>query len=141
MAISTYKTFLMHKGSSENSYTKLCDITSFPDMGDDPETLDTTTLSDKMKTWILGIQSTSGLIFAANYDKSVFTALKALEGETEHYAVWLGGTESGGVVTPDGTSGKFTFDGQLSVRVTGGGVNEVVGMSIMIAPTTVIDFA
>lgn len=41
-------------------------------------------------------------------------------------------------MTPTGTDGKFSFDGQLSVHVTGGKVNEVVGMSITIAPSTVI---
>lgn len=53
-------------------------------------------------------------------------------------AVWFGGTESGGSVTPTGSDGKFSFKGQLSVYPTGGGVNEVVGMNITIAPTTVI---
>ena len=49
------------------------------------------------------------------------------------------GTENtDGTVTPTDTEGKFSFDGQLSVRVTGGGVNEVRGMGITIAPTTVI---
>ena len=53
--------------------------------------------------------------------------------------MWFGGTENAdGTVTPTGTEGKFFFDGQLSVRVTGGGVNEVRGMGITIAPTTVI---
>ena len=41
-------------------------------------------------------------------------------------------------MTPTGTDGKFSFDGQLSVRVTGGGVNEVRGMAITIAPSTPI---
>ena len=141
MAISTFMTFLMHKASNSETYTKLCDITSFPDLGDDPETLDTTTLSDSMKTSILGIQEVGGLTFEANYTKTDFAALKALERADEHYAVWLGGTESGGTVTPDGTRGKFSFTGQLSVRVTGGGVNEVVKMSITIAPSSVISFA
>ena len=33
MAISTYKVFLMHKASSEGTYTKLIDIKEFPDLG------------------------------------------------------------------------------------------------------------
>ena len=36
MAISTYKVFLMHKGSSEASYTKLIDIKEFPDLRGKP---------------------------------------------------------------------------------------------------------
>lgn len=140
MAISTYKVFLMHKGASESAYTKLIDIKEFPDLGGDPEMLETTTLSDKMQTYIAGIQSLDGLSFTANYDITNFKALKALEGKNEKYAVWFGGTEASNVLTPTGSDGKFTFDGQLSAYPTGGGVNEVVDIGITIAPSTPIQF-
>ena len=140
MAISTYKVFLMHKGASESAYTKLIDIKEFPDLGGDPEMLETTTLSDKMQTYIAGIQSLDGLSFTANYDVTNFKALKALEGKNEKYAVWFGGTEASNVLTPTGSDGKFTFDGQLSAYPTGGGVNEVVDIGITIAPSTPIQF-
>ena len=141
MAISTYKVFLMHKASAADAYSKLIDIKEFPDLGGEPEMLETTTLSDKMQTYIAGIQSLEGLSFLSNYDKADYTKLKALEGKKEQYAVWFGGTEAGGVVTPDGSNGKFSFDGELSVYPVGGGVNEVVDMNITIAPSTVITFA
>lgn len=137
MAISTYKVFLMKKGEGD-TYEKLIDIKDFPDLGGAPEMLETTTLSDKMQTYIAGIQSLDALEFNANYTKTDFDNLKALEGKTESYAVWFGGTENGGVVTPTGSDGKFNFDGQLSAFPTGGGVNEVVGMTITIAPSTPI---
>ena len=76
--------------------------------------------------------------FEANYTKEDFASLKALEGKEHEYAVWMGATEEGNVLTPDGSNGKFEFKGQLSVYVTGGGVNEVVGMNISIAPSTPI---
>ena len=141
MAISTYKVFLMHKASSGDTYTKLIDIKEFPDLGGDPEMLETTTLSDKMQTYIAGIQSMDGLSFSANYDMTEYQKLKALEGKKESYAVWFGGTESSGTVTPDGSNGKFAFDGELSVYPVGGGVNEVVGMNITIAPSSPIKFS
>lgn len=141
MAISTYKVFLMKKGASADTYEKLVDIKEFPDLGGEPEMLETTTLSDNMQTYIAGIQSLDGLSFTANYDMTDFQKLKALEGKTNSYAVWFGGTESGGVVTPDGSNGKFEFDGQLSVYPVGGGVNEVVDMNISIAPSTPITFS
>ena len=138
MATSTYMTFLMHK-KSDNEYEKLVDITEFPDLGSDPEMLETTTLSDKMQTFILGIQSNSGLSFSANYDHTDYLALKELAGKTEGYAVWFGGTEdTNGKVTPSGEDGKFSFNGQLSAHVTGGSANEVRGMAITIAPSTPI---
>lgn len=141
MAISTYKVFLMHKTSSESTYTKLIDIKEFPDLGGEPEMLETTTLSDNMQTYIAGIQSMDAMSFSANYDKAEYKKLKALEGKKESYAVWFGGTESSGVVTPDGSNGKFAFDGELSVYPVGGGVNEVVGMNITIAPSSPITFS
>lgn len=141
MAISTYKVFLMKKGASADTYEKLVDIKEFPDLGGEPEMLETTTLSDNMQTYIAGIQSLDGLSFTANYDMTDFQKLKALEGKTDSYAVWFGGQESGDVVTPDGSNGKFEFDGQLSVYPVGGGVNEVVDMNISIAPSTPITFS
>lgn len=137
MAISTYKIFLMKKGD-QSAYEKLIDIKEFPDLGGSPEMLETTTLSDSMQTYIPGIQSLDALEFTANYTLADFTALKALDGVENDYAVWFGGTESGGVLTPTGSNGKFEFKGQLSVFPVGGGVNEVVDMTITIAPSTPI---
>lgn len=137
MAISTYKIFLM-KSSGDAVFEKLIDIKDFPDLGGSPEMLETTTLSDSMQTFIPGIQSLDALEFTANYTKDDFDSLKALEGEEYTFAVWFGGTVEGGVVTPTGSDGKFEFRGQLSVFPTGGGVNEVVGMTITIAPSTPI---
>lgn len=139
MAISTYKVFLMKK--TENAYEKLVDIKDFPDLGGAPEMLETTTLSDKMQTYIPGIQSLDALAFTANYTKEDYTKLKALEGVENDYAVWFGGTEEADVVTPTGTDGKFEFKGQLSAYPVGGGVNEVVDMNITIAPSTPITMA
>ena len=136
MAISTYKSFLMHKKSS--TYEKLIDIKSFPDLGGSPELLETTTLSDGMTTNIMGIQSLDALEFECNYTMEDYTKLKAMEGTVADFAVWLGGTVSGGVATPTGSDGKFEFKGQLSVYVNGGGVNEVVSMTVSIAASTPI---
>lgn len=130
MAISTYGIYLMHKVTS--TYEKLIDIKDFPDLGGAPEMLETTTLSDSMQTYIPGIQSLDGLEFNANYTKEDFKKLKALEGKDEAYAVFFG---------EDGADGKFEFNGSLSVFPVGGGVNEVVGMTINIAPSTPITVA
>lgn len=137
MAISTYRVFLMHYEST--SWKKLIDIKSFPDLGGAPEMLETTTLSDNMQTYIAGIQSLDALEFEANYTKEDYTKLKELEGKTEKYAVWFGGTGDGSDLTPTGSDGKFKFDGQLSAYPVGGGVNEVVNMNVNIAPSTPIE--
>ena len=126
MAISTYKIFLMKK--SGESYEKLVDIKEIPDLGGSPE----------MQTYIPGIQSLDALEFNANYTLDDFKKLKALDGIENEYAVWFGGTGEGASLTPTGSDGKFNFKGQLSVFPVGGGVNEVVDMTITIAPSTPI---
>lgn len=144
MATSTYKSFLMKgSGSGTITYTKLLDIKSYPDLGGEPELLETTTLSDAVQTFINGIQHLDSFSFTANYDPSIYKTLKTLEAAedgTTPYAVWFGGTVSGGVATPTGSDGKFSFTGSLSVYANGGGVDEVRDMTITIAPTSVIAF-
>lgn len=140
MAISTYKVFLMMKGEG-STYEKLIDIKDYPDLGGAPEMLETTTLTDRMQTYIPGIQSLDALAFTANYTKEDFLKLRDLEGVEHEFAVWFGGTEEAGVVTPTGTDGKFEFKGQLSAFPVGGGVNEVVDMTVTIAPSTPITMA
>ena len=137
-ASSTYKSFLMYKATSSSSYSKLIDIKDYPALGGAPEMLETTTLSDKMQTYILGIQSLDALEFTSNYTKEDYSKIKALEGKETDFAVWFGGTENGNVVTPTGSDGKFSFKGQISAFPVGAGVNEVVDMSISIAPSTPI---
>ena len=136
MASSTYKTFLMKKGAT--NYEKLVDIKDFPDLGGSPEMLETTTLSDSMQTYVEGIQSQDALEFTINYDLDTYETLLALKGTETEFAVWFGGTESAGVVTPTGDEGKFNFKGYLSVKVVGKGVNEVKEAIISIAPSTPI---
>lgn len=138
MAISTYKTFLMYKASGGSSYSKLIDIKDYPDLGGEPEMLDTTTLSDGARTYIPGIQSQEAMTFTANYTSADYATVKALEGTEQDFAVWFGGTVSNGVATPTGSDGKFAFKGKLVVFVSGGGVNEPVNMTISIAPSTEI---
>lgn len=127
MAISTYGIQLM-SSTDGTTYTKVCDVKDFPDLGGAPELLETTTLSDAMQTYINGIQSIKALEFTANYDETLYDTLAGMTG-TKKYAVWFGTA---------GADGKFNFDGQLSVYVTGAKVNAVVEMKISIAPSTVI---
>lgn len=136
--ISTYKTFLMQ--GSGSTYTKLIDIKSFPDLGDAPEMLDITTLSDGMRRYIMGIQETNALEFTANYTETDYSTLNALAGTEHDFAIWFGATVSNGVATPTGSEGKFSFKGYLSARPMGGGVNEVVDLGITIAPSSIITF-
>lgn len=139
-ATSSYKSFLMYKPSSKSDYEKLVDIKSYPDLGGAPELLETTTLSDKMRTNILGIQANENMDFTCNYTKEDYTKIQALEGTEQDLAVWFGGTESGGVVTPTGSEGKFSFKGNVSVYANGAEVNAVRDMTVTAAASTPIKF-
>lgn len=142
MAINTYRVFLMKKdttGSGTGTYKKLIDIKSFPALGGAPELLETTTMSDNMKTYINGIQDAKGLEFEHNYTLTDYKALKALEGNELEFAVWFGGTGDGTALVPTGSDGKFKFKGMLSVYVDSANVNEVVKMKTTIAPSSPIE--
>ena len=142
MAMSTYLTFLM-KGtvsSSTITYADLAPIKSYPDLGGTPEMIDVTDLVHKFRQYIEGVQDTGALEFTLNYDPTVYQTLKALSG-SQHYAVWFGGTVSGGTITPTGSDGQFAFEGELSVYVNGGEVNGAREMTVSIAPNSDIAFS
>jgi hypothetical protein len=113
-------------------YTKLVDIKDFPDLGASPQTVETTTLSDKAQTFIKGIDASATLEFTANYDQAIYTTLLGMAEieEAQDFAVFFG---------EDGTNGKFGLKGQLSVWVVGGGVNGIVEMKIGIVPSSSIE--
>ena len=136
---STYMTFLMHEVNE--SMSKLCDIVDYSDLGSEPETIEVTTLSDRRRRFIDGLQNTEKITFTLNYTPAVYKALLALKGKLENYAVWLGGTESGEDVTPTGSNGKFSFSGYLSVFKTGGGTSEAQQMTVSITVTSDIEFS
>lgn len=142
MAISTYNTFLMVKAASGDTYSKVVDIKEFPDLGGEPETLETTTMTNAMQTFIMGLQGNEAMEFTANYTPEDYATVSALSGLTKSYAVWFGADDninkSDAVATQGGDMGKFKFDGQLSVRINGASVNEVVEMTISIIPNSSI---
>lgn len=126
MAISTYPVKLYYDVSGTD--TELCEIKSFPDLGAAPDALETTTLSDAMRTYIAGIQDTQQMEFTANYTKSDYTTINGLSG-TQAFKLKFGTA---------GADGVFSFSGSIMAYVNGAGVNEVVEMTIVITPSTVI---
>lgn len=136
MAISSYKAFLMQgTGTGTLTWAKLVDIKDFPDLGAAPEPIETTTLSDFARTYIPGIENTEQKTFTCNYTAADYATLAALKGTEQNIAVWFGGTEAAGVVTPDGSMGKFSGKGYVDVFVAGAGVNEVVNMTVTLTMT------
>ena len=140
--ISTFQTYLMYRTTTSGTYSKLIDITSFPDLVPPKERIDITSLSDYMRTYINGIGDTSEMSFGANYTPENYAAVNALEGHQYDYAVWFGASSTNGEAgTEDGHMGKFSWTGDISAGISGGGVNEAVGMTINCTPATVITFS
>jgi len=130
MAITTAITTLNYKLLVGDSYAKLVDIVSYPDMGSTPSKLDTTDLSQAVfKTSILGLQEVPDLAFECNYDEAKYNLLKGLNA-TYFFELVFG--------TADGA---FTWQGQISVFANGAGVDEVRKMTVTLSASTAITFA
>lgn len=140
MAQSSMGTFLMEKGNND-SWDKLVDIKTSPALGGAPEQLETTTLSDFMRTYIPGIEGNDAKEYKCNYDKTTYAALKAKENTELDLAVWFGGTKSGNTIEPTGTDGKFAFKGYINVYVNENEVNGVREMTVTATASSAITFS
>lgn len=123
MAISTQGVTLKW-GATAAALTKTVDIKDFPDLGGAPEVLETTTLSDDIQTYILGIQGAGMMEFTCNYTKDDFEAVMGDANTVLYYALEFG------------TEGTFEWQGQHTAWVVGAGVNAVTEFKIGIAPST-----
>lgn len=125
MAKCTNTTYLMHKPAGGSSFSKLVDITQYPDLGGDTEKLDATTLSDTKRRNINGIEDTADLKFSAWYDKDAYETLLAIQlaGTKDTYQIWFG---------ENGADGKWEWQGIMAVHPVSGGVNAVREMSFSI---------
>ena len=126
MAISTQGVTLKW-GTSATSLSKVVDIKDFPDLGGAPEVLETTTLSNEIQTYILGIQSAGMMEFTCNYTKDDFEDVMDDANKDLYYALEFG---------DKGDEGIFEWQGQHTAWVVGAGVNAVTEFKIGIAPST-----
>ena len=130
-SVSTAITTLNYKVLVGDSYTKLVDIISYPDMGSAPSKLDTTDLSQALyKTSILGLQESPDLTFECNYDEAKMAQISALTASNYFFQLVFGTTD-----------GAFTWQGQIRIFVNGGGVDEVRKMTVVLSASTPIVFA
>lgn len=134
MAELTNVTYLMRKASGESSFTKLVDITSYPDLGGAPETIDITTLSDKKLRNMNGLQSGDALEFGALYKKDDYKKLNTImladreitsTSDLATYRVVFG--------SQDGINGIWEWQGRLSVYPNGGEPNARRDMTFTIS--------
>ena len=128
-AISNIGTILKF-GTSAGSLTELCKIKSYPQLGGEREQIETTDLTDTAQTFVPGVQSVETMSFTANFLVSTYTSLKSNALKDGYFELDFGAT-----------GGKATWEGQYDVYVNEGGVNEVVEMTIVVYPSTLITIA
>lgn len=109
----------MKKGST-SSYEVLTGLKEVPELGVDPEKVDNTVLTDKVKISELGIGDPGDLTYKFKWEN---------KGANSSYRMLRTVADSGETVSfeetfPDGT--KFHFDAQCSLKVGGGGVNTAI---------------
>lgn len=136
--MSTIGTALMVKEGG--LWNQVVPITSYPDLGGDPELIDITTLQDKVRRNTNGVEDLGSFAFGALYTPENYQRLKDLEGEEREYALWFGGTGEGDSYVPTGSDGIFSFSGELKAHVAGNGVNEARNLSFSIAVDSEISF-
>lgn len=131
MPFTSFNAKLMYNTGTEDSpqWKQLVPIKNIPQIGGEPEQLETTTLDDKHQTFIDGIESQEPMRFTVNADKAQRATLKTLKGVEKQYSIWLGAQGLG-------EEGKFTGKGKLTYYMNEAGVNEVVQTTIVITPTT-----
>ena len=133
MAEITNVTYLMRKAYGDTEFSKLVDITSYPDLGGTPESIDITTLSDTKLRNMNGLQAGDSLEFGALYSKTDYETLNDIMiadraindvSELATYRVFFG---------VGGMNGIWEWQGKLSVFAGGGEPNARREMTITIS--------
>lgn len=115
------------KSGEPSTYTDLAGLKEIPEMGTEPEKVENTCLSDKVKQYEYGIGDAGDLEFKFRYENS---------SETSPYRVLMKAQDDNEILSfeetlPDGT--KFHWDAQVSVKLGGGGVNGAIDFTLKMA--------
>ncbi len=115
------------KKGAAGDYTILTGLKEVPELGEDPEKVENTGLSDGVKQYEYGIGDAGDLTYLFKYENS---------SETSPYRVMRKAAATKEVLSfeesqPDGT--KYSYDAQVSVKRTGGGVNAVLEWNLNMA--------
>lgn len=137
MEKSTSNTFLYHS-TDGTTYSKLIDITSYPDIFSAPEKLDISDLSSNQKKYTQGMVDLPDYEFGFVYDKADYEKVKQLEdGKTDHHYQLRFGAK--------GEYGAWTWTGSHFATPTGGSVGAAREGKIVcypeseVTPTTISD--
>jgi len=129
VAISTRDTFLSWRNAGDTGdYTQVVDIASFGDLMGSPNLIDVTTLSHHRIVQILGLLTGDAIDFAVNYT-------------AEHYSRCLPYVNvplEFELTFQDGSG--FTWEGELNMPVSGGGVDEAIEFTLSVSVTSNMDW-
>ena len=122
---------LGYKAESASTYTKIPGLKEFPDMGGAPDQIDITTFDDAMMHSMNGLKDAGTLEFTFLYDKQ--------DNASSNYQVLCGLEDAGKAVSwelklPTGT--KIHWEGEVSVTISGGAVNEAINFVANIGVST-----
>ena len=121
-------------GTVKGTYTKLVGLKEVPEFGIEPEKVENTTLADKVKKYEFGIGDAGELEYKFAYENnstaSPYRVLrKAADDKKKLFFEQA---------YPDNT--KVQFEGQVSVKLGGGGVNSVIEFTLKIALQSELEF-
>lgn len=143
----TAGTFLLYEtsngaytfGTSTTKWDILHAITEYPDLDDEAEWEDNTTLSHAQHTYEPGLPDSGGAkSFNAYFNEAEYAKVKALEDDVVHIGISFGGTAQADGVTilPTGGTLMTDFNAHIRIRLTGAGVGDVRPVTIDLSPTT-----
>ena len=118
---------LGYKKSGGSTYTDLPGLKEIPEMGIDPEKVENTCLTDKNKQYENGIGDAGDITYKFKYDNSKADCPYRVMRAAQDYGEVLSFQET----LVDGTTTEF--EGQVSVKRTGGGVNGVIEFNLAIS--------
>lgn len=121
-------------GTAKGTYTKLAGLKEVPEFGIEPEKVENTTLEDKVKKYEFGIGDAGELEYKFAYKNDSATSpyrilRNAADNKTKLFFEQT---------YPDNT--KVHFEGQVSVKLGGGGVNAVIEFTLKIALQSELEF-
>lgn len=119
---------------TKGNYQNLVGLKEVPEFGIEPEKVENTTLADTVKKYEFGIGDAGELEYKFSYKN---------DNETAPYRVLRKAADNKKKLFfeqayPDGT--KVNFEGQVSVKLGGGGVNAVIEFTLKIALQSELTF-
>lgn len=111
---------------SATTYTDLAGLKEVPEMGNELEKVENTCLTDKTKQYEFGIGDYGDLEFTFKYSNSATSPYRIMKGyEDSMETVYFRMTY------PDSTT--FDWAAQVSTKLSGGGVNDVMDFTLKMA--------